>query len=90
MSLRSLRSLQRPLWLVPHDSALMLCTCPSAYIHQALHCEVLLPSSKAQQKLMGYAPVQGALAELGLPRSKAYLHDIIKQYDVNGDGSIDW
>ena len=39
---------------------------------------------------MGHEAMQGALGELGLPRSRAYLHDIIKQYDADGDGSIDW
>jgi Ca2+-binding EF-hand superfamily protein len=35
-------------------------------------------------------PMQGALGSVGLPRSQEYLREILKQYDRNGDGSIDW
>ena len=27
---------------------------------------------------------------MGLPRSISYLHEILQQYDKDGDGSIDW
>ena len=27
---------------------------------------------------------------MGLPRSVSYLHEILNQYDRDGDGSIDW
>lgn len=35
--------------------------------------------------------VQEALRKLGLPGdSRAYISDLLKQYDRNHDGSIDW
>ena len=34
--------------------------------------------------------MQGALGSVGLPRSQEYLREILKQYDHDGDGSIDW
>lgn len=47
MSQCSLGSLRKPCWLAPHDSVLMPCTYPFAYMHQKLHSEALLPPSKA-------------------------------------------
>ncbi len=34
--------------------------------------------------------MQGALRRLGLPGSQHYVQDLLKQYDVNHDGSVDW
>lgn len=34
--------------------------------------------------------LQSALRKLGLPASKQYVAALLKQYDRNNDGSVDW
>ena len=43
----------------------------------------VVPSQKARR-------MQAALRTLGLPHSDAYVGEIMRQYDVNGDGKVDF
>jgi hypothetical protein len=53
--------------------------------------DVLLHYTSPEQQAVHAWPIQEALRRLGLPaRSKDYMADLLKQYDKDGDGRIDW